>query len=53
MIYNLIRNENKQILKSTELLEAIKQRKGSIDVLMTIGASDIDKYHDRIIEILK
>ena len=46
-------NNNKKILKSTELLDALKERKGEIEVLMTIGASDIDKYHNRIIETLK
>lgn len=53
MVYNLIRNDNKKLLKSKDLLEALKIRKDEIDVLVTLGASDIDKYHEQIIEIFK
>jgi len=53
LIYNLIRNDNKKLLNTSELLEALRERKGSVDVLMTIGASDIDKYHKEIIKNLE
>lgn len=53
MIYNLIRNDNKKILSTSEMLEELEINKDRIDVLFTIGASDIDKYHKKIIEKLK
>lgn len=52
LIYNLIRSDNKRLLESKELLKALRNYK-DLDVVITIGASDIDKYHKEIIEILK
>ena len=52
MIFNLIRNENKQILEEKEWLDVIKERE-DIEVIITLGASDIDKYHEKLIEVLK
>ena len=52
IIYNLIPMDDKWIAKDgdhmLELLEEI-----DADVVMTIGAADLDKYHIEIIEILK
>jgi len=52
IIYNLIPIENKWIVNSgVEMLKQIE--KIDADVIMTIGAADLDKYHSDIIEILK
>ncbi|NNE27884.1 MAG: UDP-N-acetylmuramate--L-alanine ligase, partial [Saprospiraceae bacterium] len=52
MIFNLIRNDNKYILKEEAWLDAI-WKKDDLEVIITLGASDIDKYHERLIEVLK
>ena len=53
LIYNLIRNDNKRLIKSSELLDELLKNKERIEVLVTLGASDIDKYHQKMIEIFK
>lgn len=53
MIFNLIRNDNKRLLHTSELVEALRKEKENLDVVITLGASDIDKYHNEIVEILK
>ena len=52
MIYNLIRNDNKLMLLEEEWLDAIRDR-DDLEVIITLGASDIDKYHRELIEVLK
>lgn len=52
MIYNLIRNENKRLLKAEDLVTAVEE-KDDFDVMITLGASDLDKYHGSLIEVLK
>jgi UDP-N-acetylmuramate--alanine ligase len=52
LIYNLIPSDNKRLLHSSELLSALNEKE-DLDVVITIGASDIDKYHEEIIKILK
>ena len=52
LIYNLIPKDNKRILHTDELIEELKNKE-DLDVVMTIGASDIDKYHGQIIDVLK
>lgn len=52
MIYNLIPIDEKYIVRNgEEMLEKIKEL--DADVIMTIGAADLDKYHSDIIKILK
>jgi len=53
MIFNLIRNDNKRLIRSTGLLDELQKEKDNIEVLFTIGASDIDKYHQKIIETIE
>jgi len=52
LIYNLIPSDNKRIIHSSELISELR-KKENLDVVITIGASDIDKYHKEIINILK
>lgn len=52
MIYNLIANDNKRLIHSSELINVLNA-KHNLDVVITLGASDIDKYHNEIIKILK
>jgi UDP-N-acetylmuramate--alanine ligase len=52
MIFNLIKKDNKKIVHGSALINELRKRK-DLDVLMTIGASDIDKYHEEIVKILK
>ncbi|MDA8693225.1 UDP-N-acetylmuramate--L-alanine ligase [Saprospiraceae bacterium] len=52
IIYNLIPIDNKWIVKDgAEMLDVIK--KINAEIVMTIGAADLDKYHIDIIKILK
>jgi len=51
IIYNLIPNENKVLVKTNELINYIK-KETEYDVIITIGAADLDKYHEQIIEII-
>ena len=52
LIYNLIESDTKRIMNATEFIGALKARE-DLDVIMTIGASDIDKYHKELIELVK
>ncbi|NNE13502.1 MAG: UDP-N-acetylmuramate--L-alanine ligase [Saprospiraceae bacterium] len=52
MIYNLIPMDNKKLLHSSQLIENLKKH-DKLDVIITLGASDIDKYHEEIINIIK
>lgn len=52
MIYNLIRSDRKKIMKIEKLADALKALSGK-EVVMTLGASDIDKHHEEIIKVLK
>ena len=51
LIFNLIPSDNKKLVHSSELVAEL-EAKDDLDVVMTIGASDIDKYHEQILEIL-
>lgn len=53
MIFNLIRNDNKVLLKAEHLVKTMNERLEELDVIITLGASDIDKYHHKMIDILK
>lgn len=53
MIFNLIRNDKKMLLKAEHLIETLKEKSEELDVIITLGASDIDKYHQEMIDILK
>lgn len=53
MIFNLIRNDDKMLLKAKHLIETMKEKSEELDVIITLGASDIDKYHQEMIDVLK
>lgn len=52
LIYNLMRSDAKYLSTESELIETIKLV-GDFDVVITIGAADLDKHHYKIIEYLK
>ena len=52
IIYNNIANSNKLLCTKSELLDVIKNKK-DIDVLVTLGAGDIDRFVKPITAILK
>lgn len=51
IIYNEVRNNAKSMCKKEELIEGLKNK--DIDVLLTMGAGDIDRYPDVITKILR
>ncbi len=51
IIYNNITNSHKQLLAKSELLDVINKK--DIDVLVTLGAGDIDRFVKPITAILK
>ncbi len=51
LIFNLIRNDNKRLIHSSEMLNQLKKEKERLDVVFTIGAADLDKYHEEMIKI--
>lgn len=51
LIFNLVKNTNKELLTKEELLRKIEQ--DTFEVLCTIGAGDIDKLVKPIAELLK
>jgi UDP-N-acetylmuramate--alanine ligase len=51
MIYNLMTTDEKAIVQPEELVNRIKEA-GDYEVIITLGASDIDKYHNEIISVL-
>lgn len=53
LIFNLIRNDNKRLMMSKDIVREFKNVKHKYDVLILLGASDIDKYHELLIEVLK
>lgn len=52
LIFNQLTSAQKQMIKKEDLLETIRGRK-DLEVLVTIGAGDIDKYLAPIKEILE
>ncbi len=52
MIYNLITLEDKYLVKESKLLKHVEKLK-EYDVIITLGASDLDKYHKGIIKLIK
>lgn len=52
IIYDNIENKNKQLCVKSELLDIIKNKK-DIDILVTLGAGDIDRFVKPITAILK
>ena len=51
IIFDEITNENKTLITKKELLECLKSKR--FDVLLTVGAGDIDTYLPQIVEMLK
>ena len=52
LIYNLIKSNHKYLEEAPGFINRIKELK-DYEVIITIGASDLDKYHGEIIKILK
>ena len=52
MIYNLISMDDKYLTTEADLISTIKGIK-SFDVVITLGAADLDKHHKKIIKLLK
>ncbi len=52
LIYNLIPSNNKRLVHTNNLITELDDRK-DLDIVMTLGASDLDKYHHDIKTILK
>lgn len=52
MIYNLISMDDKHLATEKDLISTIKRIK-TYDVIITLGAADLDKNHKKIIELLK
>lgn len=52
IIFNLIPMDNKWMVTSETLIDEIK-RLEDVDVIITIGAADLDKFHKDIINIIK
>ncbi len=52
LIYNLMKSDKKYLSTESELLDTI-EFVGDFDVVITIGAADLDKHHFKIIEYLK
>lgn len=51
IIFDEIENENKTLITKKELLDCLKSKR--FDVLLTVGAGDIDTYLPQIVEMLK
>ena len=51
LIYNLIRLDRKQLVEGEQLIDKLSELE-DIEVIITLGASDINKYHKLIIELL-
>lgn len=51
IIFDEIANENKTLITKKELLDCLKSKR--FDVLLTVGAGDIDTYLPQIVEMLK
>lgn len=52
MIYNLITKDEKYLVKEKSLIKKIKELK-EYEVIMTIGAADLNKHHEGIIKVIK
>jgi len=52
IIFNLIPIDDKYLVDQHTLIDMIRQHE-DIDVIMTIGAADLDKYHEQIINVIK
>lgn len=53
LIFNQLTNKEKTLITKEELVDLIRNKKNELDVLVTIGAGDIDKYLVRIKEVLQ
>ena len=52
MIFNLITSDHKQIVEAASLVEKLKNE-STAKVIMTLGASDIDKFHKEILSVIR
>lgn len=52
LVYNLITMDDKELVEAKNLLKTLKDKK-DYQVIMTIGAADLDKHHKDIIELIK
>lgn len=53
LIFNQLTNKEKTLITKEELVDLIRNKKNELDVLVTIGAGDIDKYLAGIKEVLQ
>jgi len=51
LIFDKIKNENKFLIKKSEVPDLLKNHK--TDIVLTMGAGDIDGIGNQIIEVLK
>ena len=52
IIYNLMTIDDKELIDGDSMLSEIESR-SDYDLVMTIGAADLDKYHNEIISVIK
>lgn len=52
IIYNLITLDEKYLVKEKNLIKQLKKMSG-YEVVMTLGAADLDKYHQKMIKVIK
>ncbi|MBT8190561.1 MAG: UDP-N-acetylmuramate--L-alanine ligase [Bacteroidia bacterium] len=52
LIWNLIRKKKKKMVSSMSMVSELEKR-DDIEVVITLGASDLDKHHNKLIEVLK
>ena len=50
MVVNILK---KQMIEKTELLATVEAKKAELEVLVSLGAGDIENYASQITEILK
>jgi len=53
LIYNLITLDKKYLVEENELINKLATIAENYKVLITLGASDLDKHHDEIIKLIK
>ena len=52
LIFNRLTAKEKMLIIKDELVEVIRRKKNELQILLTIGAGDIDKYLTGIKEVL-
>ena len=52
LIFNLIPKDEKYLAEEDELVDVVEALK-EYEVVITLGASDLDKHHKKLIKVLK